>query len=129
MVLRAARRAFQPRFRPTCVGIYSHCLSCQQWKRQDGEENRPKGAQSGAFFLPIANVTSTTVRRALEFYVGTIVDLLDPLFGWRGKYKIVLQKSNFDKVKIQNLKTNSQQFVSKDRLRPSQLPQFSLNFS
>jgi hypothetical protein len=104
-------------------------LSDQQWKRQDGEENRPRGAQSGAFFLPIANVASTTVRRALEFYVGTIVDLLDPLFGWRGRYKIVLQKSNFDKVKIQNLKTNSQQFVSKDRLRPSQLPQFSLNFS
>jgi hypothetical protein len=65
----------------------------------------------------------------LEFYVGTIVDLLDPLFGWRGKYKIVLQKSNYDKVKIQNLATNSQQFVSRDKLRPSQLPQFSVKAS
>jgi hypothetical protein len=65
----------------------------------------------------------------LEFDVGTIVDLLDPLFGWRGKYKIILQKSNYDKVKIQNLATNSQQFVSRDKLRPSQLPQFSVKGS
>jgi hypothetical protein len=65
----------------------------------------------------------------LEFDVGTIVDLLDPLFGWRGKYKIILQKSNYDKVKIQNLATNSQQFVSRDKLRPSQLPQFSVKAS
>jgi hypothetical protein len=65
----------------------------------------------------------------LEFDVGTIVDLLDPLFGWRGKYKIISQKSNYDKVKIQNLATNSQQFVSRDKLRPSQLPQFSVKGS
>jgi hypothetical protein len=65
----------------------------------------------------------------LEFDIGTIVDLLDPLFGWRGKYKIILQKSNYDKVKIQNLATNSQQFVSRDKLRPSQLPQFSVKAS
>jgi hypothetical protein len=65
----------------------------------------------------------------LEFDIGTIVDLLDPLFGWRGKYKIILQKSNYDKVKIQNLATNSQQFVGRDKLRPSQLPQFSVKGS
>jgi hypothetical protein len=65
----------------------------------------------------------------LEFDIGTIVDLLDPLFGWRGKYKIIPQKSNYDKIKIQNLATNSQQFVSRDKLRPSQLPQFSVKGS
>jgi hypothetical protein len=43
--------------------------------------------------------------------------------------KIILQKSNYDKVKIQNLATNSQQFVSRDKLRPSQLPQFSVKGS
>jgi hypothetical protein len=62
----------------------------------------------------------------LEFDVGTIVDLLDPLFGWRGRYKVLMQKSNFNLVRIQNLQTNSQQFVSPDRLRPSVLPQFGL---
>jgi hypothetical protein len=58
--------------------------------------------------------------------VGTIVDLLDPVFGWRGRYKVVTQKSNFDKIKIQNLGTNSQQFVRRERLRMGRLPQFSL---
>lgn len=57
---------------------------------------------------------------------GTIVDLNDKLFGWRGKYKIMEQKANFDLVRIQNLQTNSIQFVSPDRLRLSILPQFRL---
>ena len=59
-----------------------------------------------------------------SFPVGTIVDLNDRLLGWRGQYKVIAQKSNFDKVKIQNLGTKSQQFVSPDRLRPSRLSQF-----
>jgi len=58
------------------------------------------------------------------FNCGDIVDLRDELFGWRGQYKIVPQKSNFEKVRIQNLGTGSKQFVSPDRLRPSRLPQF-----
>ena len=62
----------------------------------------------------------------MTFPVGTIVDLNDRLFGWRGQYKVLTQKSNFDKVRIQNLGTNSQQFVSPDRLRLSRLSQFFL---
>ena len=46
--------------------------------------------------------------------------------GWRGQYKVLTQKSNFDKVRIQNLGTGSQQFVSADRLRLSKLSQFFL---
>jgi hypothetical protein len=60
----------------------------------------------------------------LTFPVGTIVDFNDDLFGWRGQYKVVAQKSNFELVKIQNLGTKSQQFVSPDKLRLSRLPQF-----
>lgn len=62
----------------------------------------------------------------MTYPVGTIVDLNDHIFGWRGQYKVLAQKSNFDKVRIQNLGTNSQQFVSPDRLRLSRLSQFFL---
>ena len=62
----------------------------------------------------------------MTYPVGTIVDLHDRIFGWRGQYKVITQKSNFDKVRIQNLRTNSQQFVSPDRLRLGKLPQFFL---
>jgi hypothetical protein len=62
----------------------------------------------------------------MTYPVGAIVDLNDRLFGWRGQYKVLVQKSNFDKVRIQNLGTNSQQFVSPDRLRLSRLSQFFL---
>jgi hypothetical protein len=60
----------------------------------------------------------------LTFPVGTIVDFNDGLFGWRGQYKVVAQKSNFELIKIQNLGTKSQQFVAPDRLRLSRLSQF-----
>ena len=60
----------------------------------------------------------------MTFPVGTIVDFNDDLFGWRGQYKVVAQKSNFELVKIQNLGTKSQQFVASDRLRLSRLSQF-----
>jgi hypothetical protein len=60
------------------------------------------------------------------FAPGTIVDLNDRIFGWRGQYKVVPQKSNFEKVRIQNLGTGSKQFVSPDRLRLGRLPQFFL---
>jgi hypothetical protein len=56
--------------------------------------------------------------------VGTIVDFNDDLFGWRGQYKVVTQKSNFELIKIQNLGTKSAQFVAPDRLRLSRLSQF-----
>ena len=56
--------------------------------------------------------------------MGTIVDFNDDLFGWRGQYKVVVQKSNFELVKIQNLGSKSQQFVSPDKLRLSRLSQF-----
>jgi hypothetical protein len=61
-----------------------------------------------------------------RFDVGTIVDLLDVMMGWRGKYKVIVQKSNFELVRIQNLDTKSVQFVSAKRLRLSILPQFGL---
>jgi hypothetical protein len=60
----------------------------------------------------------------LTFPVGTIVDFNDDLFGWRGQYKVVVQKSNFEHVKIQNLGTKSQQFVAPDKLRLGRLSQF-----
>jgi hypothetical protein len=60
----------------------------------------------------------------LTFPVGTIVDFNDDLFGWRGQYKVVTQKSNFELVKIQNLGTKSAQFVAPDKLRLSRLSQF-----
>jgi hypothetical protein len=60
----------------------------------------------------------------LTFPIGTIVDFNDSLFGWRGQYKVVAQKSNFELIKIQNLGTKSQQFVAPDRLRLSRLSQF-----
>jgi hypothetical protein len=60
----------------------------------------------------------------LNFPIGTIVDFNDDLFGWRGQYKVVAQKSNFELVKIQNLGTKSAQFVAPDRLRLSRLSQF-----
>jgi hypothetical protein len=60
----------------------------------------------------------------MTYPVGTIVDLNDRLFGWRGQYKVIAQKSNFDKVRIENLGTHSKQFVSPDRLRLGKLPQF-----
>lgn len=62
----------------------------------------------------------------MTYPVGTIVDLHDRIVGWRGQYKVIAQKSNFEKVRIQNLGTNSQQFVSPDRLRLSRLSQFFL---
>jgi hypothetical protein len=60
----------------------------------------------------------------MTYPVGTIVDLNDRLFGWRGQYKVIAQKSNFEKVRIENLGTHSKQFVSPDRLRLGKLPQF-----
>jgi hypothetical protein len=56
--------------------------------------------------------------------VGDIVDLNDLMFGWRGKYVVIAQKTHFHLVKIKNLGTNSQQFVSANRLRKSRLSQF-----
>jgi hypothetical protein len=58
------------------------------------------------------------------YNVGDIVDFRDELFGWRGRYVIVTQKTHFHLVKIKNLGTNSMQFVSPDRLRKSRLQQF-----
>ena len=55
--------------------------------------------------------------------VGSIVDLNDGHFGWRGQYTIVKDYGD-GKVKIKNAKTNSQQTVSLNRLRPSRLPPF-----
>jgi hypothetical protein len=39
---------------------------------------------------------------------------------------VLVQKSNFELVRIQNLQTGSQQFVGPSRLRLSILPQFGL---
>jgi hypothetical protein len=60
----------------------------------------------------------------MSYNVGDIVDLNDLMFGWRGQYIVVTQKAHFHLVKIKNLGTNSQQFVSPDRLRRSRLQQF-----
>jgi hypothetical protein len=61
-----------------------------------------------------------------KFSVGMIVDLSDALFGWRGSYEVVKQTSSFEKVKIKNVKTGSQQFVSPEKLRMGRLPPFCI---
>jgi hypothetical protein len=58
------------------------------------------------------------------FETGAIVDLNDLLFGWRGQYVVLAKKVDTPLIKIKNMGTNSQQFVSADRLRRSRLPQF-----
>lgn len=63
-------------------------------------------------------------RQAVVFFPGDIVDLLDARFGWRGRYIVMEKKTDTPLVKIKNLGTNSQQFVSAERLRRSKLPQF-----
>lgn len=58
------------------------------------------------------------------FETGAIVDLNDLLFGWRGQYVVLAKKVDTPLIKVKNMGTNSQQFVSADRLRRSRLPQF-----
>ena len=55
---------------------------------------------------------------------GDIVDLLDGCFGWRGRYIVMDKRIDSPLVKIKNLGTNSQQFVSTKRLRKGRLSQF-----
>jgi hypothetical protein len=57
---------------------------------------------------------------------GDIVDLDDRIFGWRGRYVVMAKKVDTPLIKIKNMATNSQQFVSADRLRKSRLSQFFL---
>jgi len=60
------------------------------------------------------------------FSDGDIVDLNDQNFGWRGQYIVMAKKVDTPLIKIKNLGTGSQQFVSASSLRRSQLPRFSL---
>jgi hypothetical protein len=56
---------------------------------------------------------------------GDIVDLFDTTFKeWRGRYTVMDKRVDSPLVKIKNLGTNSQQFVSPDRLRKGKLGQF-----
>jgi hypothetical protein len=57
---------------------------------------------------------------------GDIVDLDDRIFGWRGRYLVMVKKIDTPLIKIKNMATNSVQFVSPDRLRKSRLSQFFL---
>lgn len=58
------------------------------------------------------------------YEIGDIVDLNDLLLGWRGKYIVMAKKVDTPLIKIRNLGTGSQQFVSAERLRRSKLSQF-----
>jgi hypothetical protein len=58
------------------------------------------------------------------FSTGDVVDLEDALFGWRGQYIIMAKKVKTPLIKIRNLGTGSQQFVSANKLRKSRLSQF-----
>jgi hypothetical protein len=58
------------------------------------------------------------------FSSGDIVDLNDQLFGWRGQYTVVGMSPDGRLIKIRNLGTKSQQFVSPSKLRKSRLQQF-----
>jgi hypothetical protein len=58
------------------------------------------------------------------YSTGDIVDLNDLMFGWRGQYIVMAKKVDTPLVKIRNLATGSQQFVSPERLRKSRLSQF-----
>lgn len=55
-------------------------------------------------------------------------DLKDPNFGWRGRYRILKQESESGLVLVENLGTNSRQYVSSCRLRVSKCEQFALKF-
>jgi hypothetical protein len=61
------------------------------------------------------------------FSTGDIVDLNDGNFGWRGKYIVMVKKVETPLIKIKNLGTGSQQFVSAESLRKSRSSQFFLN--
>ena len=52
-------------------------------------------------------------------------DLKDLNFGWRGKYRF-LKEDPSGLIQIENLATNSRQFVSPHRLRLSTCQQFRL---
>jgi len=58
------------------------------------------------------------------FSTGDLVDLNDALFGWRGQYTVMPKKVVTELIKIKNVRTNSQQFVRPERLRPSRLAPF-----
>lgn len=58
------------------------------------------------------------------YSAGDIVDLNDRIFGWRGQYIVMAKKVDTPLIKIKNMGTNSQQFVSADRLRRGRLSQF-----
>jgi hypothetical protein len=60
------------------------------------------------------------------YLVGEIVDLNDRIMGWRGQYSVMMKIADTPLIKIKNLGTNSQQFVSADRLRKGRLAQFTV---
>lgn len=57
--------------------------------------------------------------------VGTVVDLLDAHFGWRGSY-VITKDYGDGKVQIRNQRTNSKQTVGLTRLRIGRLPDFKI---
>lgn len=63
----------------------------------------------------------------MPFSIGTLVDLYDSGFKqWRGEY-IVVKITETGLHKIKNTKTNSQQFVSEDKLRMGRLRPFRMD--
>jgi hypothetical protein len=63
----------------------------------------------------------------MPFPIGTLVDLYDSGFKqWRGEYTVVkITETGLHKIK--NTKTNSQQFVSEDKLRMGRLRPFRMD--
>lgn len=61
----------------------------------------------------------------MHFTKGDVLDLKCPVFGWRGKYRLLaLTEDNL--AKIENLGTGSRQHVKPENLRRSQCQQFSV---
>lgn len=67
------------------------------------------------------------IHLIMTFPIGTIVDLYDSGFEeWRGEYAVVKIYPETGMHKIKNTKTNSLQFVSKDKLRMGRLRPFCI---
>lgn len=55
-------------------------------------------------------------------------DLLDPVFGWRGRYRVLSYSEGTRLALVLNLGTGSKQHISVDRLRVSRCEQFAVKW-
>lgn len=61
-----------------------------------------------------------------DFSIYDTLDLKDPNFGWRGRYRVIKFIEDSDLVLIENLGTRSRQHAKRSNLRVCQCQQFSV---